>query len=110
MVVLQLQNASLVDSLASTRTNPDICKSPVYRDLSQAQPQNGSEVSSGKLRVCSHMALVPSAYRDRITATAGPQHSPAHRNIINVLMCNARSHRLCSFLEGDFQPELNLPR
>ena len=26
MVVLQLQDASSVDSLASTRTNPDICK------------------------------------------------------------------------------------
>jgi hypothetical protein len=56
MVVLQLQGPSSVDSLASTRTNPDICKSPVYRDLSQAQPQNGSEVSSGKFRVCSHWA------------------------------------------------------
>jgi len=56
MVVLQLQDASSVDSLASTQTNSDICKRPVYRDLSQGQPQNGSEVSSGKLRVCSHWA------------------------------------------------------
>ncbi len=56
MIVLQLQGASSVDSLAYTRTDPDIYKNPVYRDLSQAQPQNGSEVSSGKFRVCSHWA------------------------------------------------------
>jgi hypothetical protein len=56
MIVLKLQGASSVDSLASTRTDPDIYKNPVYRDLSQTQPQNGSEVSSGKFRVCSHWA------------------------------------------------------
>jgi hypothetical protein len=54
MVVLQLQVASSVDRLASTRTNPDICKSSIYRDLSQTQPQNSSEVSSGKFQACSH--------------------------------------------------------
>jgi len=56
MIVLQLQGTPSVESLASTRTDPDICKNPVYRDLSQAEPQNGSEVSSGKFRVCSHWA------------------------------------------------------
>jgi hypothetical protein len=56
MIVLQLQGASSVGSLASTRTDADICKNPVYRDLSQAEPQNGSEVPSGKFRVCSHWA------------------------------------------------------
>jgi hypothetical protein len=38
MVVLQLQDASSVDSLASARTNPDICKSPVQSTAISRKP------------------------------------------------------------------------
>src|SRR5260370_832481 len=51
MVVLQLPDASSVDSLASTRTNPDICKIPVYRVPNLKTEARPPQASSGSVPI-----------------------------------------------------------